>query len=66
MLIFKVVKNKLDICQIGEYNTLDIQKLFDFICRFESIIEEVEFYNCDISICNYIMTYYPEWRMSGC
>lgn len=67
MLSFDIENNTLEITQEGELDTdKDIDKLLQFIARFESIINSVGFYNCDIELIEFISNLHPEWRATGC
>ena len=67
MLSFDIENNTLEITQNGELDTdKDIDKLLQFIARFESIINSVGFYNCDIELIEFIGNLHPEWRATGC
>ena len=65
--LFDIENNTLEITQEGELDTdKDIDKLLQFIARFESIINSVGFYNCDIELIEFIGNLHPEWRATGC
>lgn len=67
MLSFDIENNTLEITQEGELDTdKDIDKLLQFMARFESIIDSVEFYDCSLELIEFIGNLHPEWRVKGC
>lgn len=65
MLNLDIVANTLILHQEVD-QTYDLDKLLQFMARFESIIDSVEFYDCSLELIEFIGNLHPEWRVKGC